>query len=165
MEPVDSGPAADPVSIGLAYSTAKQFSVPESKLSYGFDKQPLDDLPKVTHSKIPEEKLWKLNGGKIMELKPSSDNSEDDEFEVDGELDNGPDSRSAFISYGDLGYAPAAVKNPRFRSFVNDPIVIESKKCNRRDYSCGFKPGKVSQNAEQSMNNYFYGGEDDYGGL
>ncbi|KAL5279195.1 hypothetical protein ACFFRR_003672 [Megaselia abdita] len=163
VEPVHDGPAADPVSIGLAYNInmAKQFSVPESKLSYGFSKLPLNGLPKVSKSNVPEEKLWKLNNANIIELRRTYSKPEEEEFEEpEEEVDHSPDSPAPYLSYGDLGYAPAAVKNPRFRSIVSEPIAIESPSPNR-DYSCGFKPGQISNNADASNNAFLYGGDED----
>lgn len=160
IEPVDSGPAADPVSIGLAFSVnmAKEFSVPESKLSYGFNKIPIDGLPKITKSDIPEEKLWKIDTGKVIEFKKTNYQPQEEEFEEEEEeVVNSNDAPEAYISYGDLGYGPISVKNPRFRTLCRgDPITIESTNTDKQDFSCGFKLGQISQNADTSSDGYLY---------
>lgn len=146
---------------------AKQFSVPESKLSYGFSKLPINGLPKVSRSNIPEEKLWKGDYGNVIELKRTYAKPHEEEFEEPEEelVDTSPDSPAPYLSYGDLGYGPAAVKNPRFRSIINEPIAVELPNISR-DYSCGFKPGQITNNADNSNNNFLYGGDDDcFGGL
>lgn len=169
MEPVEDGPAADPVSIGLAYSSnmAKQFSVPESKLSFGFSRPPINGLPKVTRSDIPEEKLWKLNGNNIIEFKKTDYVPDEEEFEEpEEEVNNNSDGPETYISYGDLGYGPISVKNPKFRTLLKDDIVIESKTPENRDYSCGFKLGQITNNADKSNNDFLYGGDEScFGGL
>lgn len=137
---------------------ANQFSVPESKLSYGFNKIPIDGLPKVTKSDIPEEKLWKLDTGKVIEFKKIEYQPEEEEFvEEEVEIDVSNDAPEAFISYADLGYGPISVKNPRFRTLCRDPIAIESSKAthkHKQDFSCGFKLGQISQDVDTSSDGY-----------
>lgn len=152
------GPPADPVSVGLAYSinAAKQFSVPEAKLSFGFNKLPLNGLPKVLRSNIPEEKLFTVIKGPIIELKRTYAPPVEEEFEepedevVDQELP------APYLSYPELGYGPAAIKNPKFKNVVVDPIAVELPS-GKRDYSCGFKPGQITQNGALPVDPYFGG--------
>lgn len=166
--PADNGPPADPLSVSLAYNIhqAKQFSVPESKLSYGFHKTPINGLPTITKSSIQEEKLWKGNPRfKPIELKRTHSYSapeEDEEHEEETEEEAPADMPTPYLSYGDLGYGPAAYKNNKFRSIVNEPIVVEAKK---GDYSCGFKPGQIANRAPV-VNDFLYGGNENcFGGL
>ncbi|XP_017485719.1 PREDICTED: proteoglycan 4 [Rhagoletis zephyria] len=141
---------ADPISISLALQATKAVAVPEAKLAYGFAKQPVDSMKKITFSNVPEENLFKLKNDVITYKKPTLSASPPSEEVIETEEEEvveAPDAPT--LTYQQLGYVPEQFKNPKFRKittahsddyYSNEAQAIPDKVT----VDCGYRPGRVA---------------------
>ena len=157
--PEYDSPAADPISITLAYKTGKAIDVPEAKLAFGFMQKPVDGIQKVYRSNVPEENLFKLKNDVITLKKrtyKSNDDDEEEDFpmiedsedeEMDADDDNYPQ-----LTYKQLGYVEERFKNPKFKEVTSsyaEETDQDDEKQGKAVYGkvsvdCGFRPGRVT---------------------
>lgn len=117
------------MSLGLAYSALQRAAtfVPEEKLQYGFQKTPLNqpNVKKTVH--IPEEKLWNCDKS-ILELK---------EEQIE---------KPNYLSYGDIGYWPAKLRDAKFnvQRYEKKPVPpCKDPLPKELINDCGFQLGNI----------------------
>lgn len=142
--------AADPVSINLAIRASIQKNVPEEKISFGFNKLPLNQpAAKIAMPDLPEEKLWSSMGPVIELNRPiakrtqSNSNCDSDEDEEPKEkvLEN-------ILSYGQLGYGFSKPNDPTFVTKLIDEAYEEFNP----QENCNLKLGSVEPVCETCDN-------------
>lgn len=104
------------MSINLAIRASLQKNVPEDKLAYGFNRMPIEQLPrKIIASDLPEERLWSGNGPVIELRRPKSRRPQSGECDDEDETeDTTTKSLDSVLSYGELGYGFTRRNDPVF---------------------------------------------------
>ncbi|KAJ6634871.1 hypothetical protein Bhyg_13452 [Pseudolycoriella hygida] len=126
-EDYSSAIPVDPVSMSLAYKSAQQASiqVPEEKLAFGFKKLPAN-AENVKHvPNIPEERLTTFNR-KVVDL--------------------------GYLNYNQMGYYPqkhvdAEFAVAQYGTEIEEPKVSLGQEPIQELGSCGYRPGKIVNNA------------------
>lgn len=150
------GTPADPLSISMALTAKKSFSVPEAKLSYGPLGTPLNalNIKKIYFNNIPEEKLYGLNAA-IIEVKKKFPTPTKAELlaeaieEAEEEAAAAVPAPAPYLSYADIGYGPALYKKPMFMRLSANALPL-SVPFGPKPFltGCGYVPGKVSPTSE-----------------
>lgn len=116
---------ADPISIAIALRAAQRSTIQEGQLTYGFQKKPIDQLPRPKiRPNIPEEKLFAINS-KVIEFQQPNESVED-EFKIDDsdevytigtKTEYQPQHfDKSCLSYSDIGFSESMSQYPKFKN-------------------------------------------------
>lgn len=155
--------------MSLAYKNAHRatITVPEEKLAFGFKKAPTNAENIKPVPNIPEEKLYTFDA-KVVELKdipcrkPKKEEEEiEEEEEEEAQDDSKPNCGLGYLNYNQMGYVVQKHADPVFAvRQIAEPEENEAP-CSQDPIqeigSCGYKPGKILQHANnEEIQGYVY---------
>lgn len=128
-------------------------TVPEAKLSEGFQKPPVNAQKRNIVPNIPEEQLTTFDRN-VLELKdipvcrkhqPTEDEEEEEEEQDDDNEKVNHNCGLEHLNYDQIRYYPQNNIDPRFvvKQFESEDVSVDDPKPIQEFGDCGYKPGRV----------------------